>query len=198
MNRITDEVQRLERATTTSALGSQPLDPETAAWHETWTAFGELLDGATAERSCPEVDFEAICPPTLAVSRKNVRLHWIIAIASMFLLIVVSLPVWRLLTRSRPMLVAHRPVVMPQPTITGSRSATAAIVSPDSQTRAHAPDIETDSALAWDDGLEQSLNQAWVCACELQEGKPAIDVLRDNMTNDITSLQQEIASDSAL
>lgn len=183
---------QLERATVTQLPLEFTADAETAQLHEAWSALDELLAAAV-----PETPLPTFQPLDNQRDDRNAKMRvstlaGVAAVAAALLLAVASWSVWRIGDlHPTPQLVKLVPPAAAKP-------AGTEITESDIANNPSAGVVAEDSALAWDDTFDQQLDQAWLCARQLQDGDSAIDTLRESVAGTVNMLQQELANGEAL
>jgi hypothetical protein len=164
---LTQLERRLEQATT---AGGGPLDPQAAAWRETWLALGEMLEAASPAPP-------AVAPPMPAVRRgfaQRVQSWAAVAVAAAAVAVTLVLAV-----RSHDDL--------PDIPAGGQLASKPAPAAPQPS-----PALKSNGDYAWDDPLDTSLAQARLAVLDVQRWEDAGPVRVEDLQYRLQLIEQEI------
>jgi len=153
---MTDELreleQRLAQATAPRSGSQAPLDSEAAALREAWLAFGEMLEAAG------EVTPGRLPSPPAPLPYADARSRWLpIAMVALAASVLVAIAVAWHVARVKP---SALPSV---PQIAESHPAPAAPAAK------QVPIVAVETEIAWDDALDQRIEQAGWEVAQVQQ-----------------------------
>ncbi len=186
--------ERLEQVTTARLAADEPLDADARELRDAWCALSELLEASAADVPLPALDVLVDRPAESPRRPRVAVMPWLAALAATLLLAAAGWSVWYFApVHPGPHVVAVERPKHAAPTVVPE---TAPSQSPDSRPASVTKD--NDAALAWDDTFDEQLDQAWLCARQLQDGGSTLDTWHDSMAGSVNKLQQELNSGEAL
>ena len=186
--------ERLEQVTTARLAADAPLDADARELRDAWCALSELLEASAADVPLPALDVFAERATESPRRPRVAVMPWLAALAATLLLAATGWSVWYFApVHPGPQVVTVERPKHAAPTII---IETAASQAPD--TRSAPVTNDNDAALAWDDTFDEQLEQAWLCARQLQDGGSTLDTWHDSMAGSVNKLQQELKSGEAL